>query len=290
MPARIFGSATNPLSLAHKVQNDPLAVLPYDVLVGIFTHLSNEDILSLLPASWNALSNTNHNAFWKYMLRMRIAPWFPGLDKYLTTTTCSDTFNFKALFLWLDKITTPEFGITGPFMGIANRRRIWTTCQALVPLYDEKANPSKHAAPEEAESKEILDSAVSIHMPVVLVPQPQQSKTISAQFLCSWDELARQACDFDTYWNNAGALVGIAVTFNSHQRVFGSTNGKAGHSLHIPAGQWIREIVMSISRVDMLNEQQDRSHRTSAMDVRPYEEAGIREMKVCYPNHFFLAS
>lgn len=283
MPASIFGSTQ--FDLTPKVREDPLAVLPYDILHGIVGYLAVKDLVALMTASWHVLSTTRETAFWKHMLRQRISPWFWELNTMIAEATLSDTFDYKALFLWLNAITTPEFGKRGPMMGIANRRRIWNAFQPVTSLYREKISPKDSSVPADEEAKAILDNAVSLHMPIVAYPQPKQVETTSAQFICSWNEISHKSCDFDTYWAEDGTLVGVAVTFGAHQRVFGTTDGKHGQSLHIAAGEWISEIIVYISELDMFSATMDRSQWTNATHVRPARDAGIRGMTVSISTH-----
>lgn len=48
-----------------------------------------------------------------------------------------DHMDYKGLFLFLDAATQPRKGITGPWMALANRRRIWGVCGQLVDAYME---------------------------------------------------------------------------------------------------------------------------------------------------------
>jgi hypothetical protein len=36
--------------------------------------------------------------------------------------------DYKRLYLWLDRVTTPNYGMDGPFLSLANRRRIRGVC------------------------------------------------------------------------------------------------------------------------------------------------------------------
>jgi hypothetical protein len=279
IPARIYEWAPMPLDFTLKVSRDPFSSLPYDILHGIVGDLSTQDTISLMNASWHVLISTRNSGFWGHVLRRRVLPWFWELDSLLATATLPSTLNHKHLYLWLDRATTPESVMTGPFMGIANRRRIWAVCGQLEPSYKERISPDEQAEPDDEEAGIILRSAMSLHMPLVLYPEPRVARTTSTQFIRSWDEI-NHPCDWDTYWNADRALVGIAVTFNSIQRVFGSTHGFKGQSLHISSGDWVHSIIVFISDVDMLSETQDRSHYRTAMDVSPAAEAGIDGMSV----------
>jgi hypothetical protein len=287
LPASLLGKALGSINVRNKVRNDPLSVLSYDVLLRIFEHVDTKDMLSLMKASYHVNSSTRDPAFWKYMMRIRILPWFYELRSF-TQTAISDALDYKSLFLWIETLTRPEFGNQGPLMNIANRRRIWRACQRFVPLYKERIGPVKPAEPDDPdETKAILDSAVCLHMPMTMYPLPRDPQTISTQFIHSWAELSHRSCDFDTYWQSSDgrhfpALVGIAVTFGGQKRVFGSSEGKPGHQLHIGAGEWIRQIVVRVDDIDMFNRSQDRSEYQRAEDVRPIRNACIISMKVSW--------
>lgn len=215
-------------------------------------------------------------------MRLHLSPWFWEVNDLLSNTTFPETFNFKGAFLWLDDITTPRFGMDGPMMGIANRRRIWQVCQQLTPQYLEKVTPDDHAEPEDEEAKALLKSAKCLHMPIVMYPQPREARTISKQFIRSWSEM-HLTCNFETWWNETNSLTGIAVTFGTSRRLFGVGEGTAssGHtSFRIPPGDWIQEIRIFLSEVDMFHSNQDRSQYQSALDARPAYDATIKGMIV----------
>ncbi|KAJ5610112.1 hypothetical protein N7510_006831 [Penicillium lagena] len=71
-------------------------------------------------------------------------PWFFELHDFLgnltdsnddghgTTSSNADALRDKSLrrfFVWADRITTPRVGKKGPFIGVANRRRIWAVIE-----------------------------------------------------------------------------------------------------------------------------------------------------------------
>ncbi|KAF2124355.1 hypothetical protein P153DRAFT_390389 [Dothidotthia symphoricarpi CBS 119687] len=254
LPAKLFDNDSTPLEFSHKVHQDPLSILPYDVLHGVFEYMSLKDTLSLMQASWYVFTSTREPAFWKQMMVLQIFPWFWESRTLLTDTIYPPDFDFKGLVLWLDKATTPEFGLAGPLKGIANRRRIWNVCQELVTYYIEKIFPVEIIEPNDEDVKAILDGARSLHMPAFMHPQPESTSTVHAQLIQSWGEIAHRTSDLDTYWTEDGALVGIALTFGSEQRVFGSTTKHKCHSLHIPSRNWITEIRVGINEVDLSNE------------------------------------
>lgn len=267
LPASFFNGLAPLPALSDKIGHDPWQVVPYDLLLDIFGHVSTDDMLALMNASTHVSATTRNMAFWKHMLRLRILPWFWELNTLLNSATLPETFDYKALFVWIDKVTTPKYGMEGPFMSIANRRRTWEACQPLVPMYKHKVAPISHAEPEDEEAKALLDHAESFHMPIVSYPLPKGATTASAQFIRSWHEISHRACIFDTYWNDEGALIGIAVKFGATERVLGSTEGKRSMQLHIEAHEWIQEIRVSLKKNNMFQDEEniDRSHYSTAM-------------------------
>jgi hypothetical protein len=253
LPPTLFDRpSASRLDLGHKVRQDPLMVLPYDVLHGVCAQLSIKDTIALLNASWHVHDSTRDPAFWRLMIRVHIVSFFWELDGLLQNTVFPDTFDWRGAFLWLNEITKPTFAMEGPLTSIANRCRIWNVCLQLAPLYHEKLNAEAYTEPSDSEATPIFTQAKSLHTPVTMYPLPaaNESRDISAQFIRSWSEIGYRACDFDTYWTGSyGGLIGISVTFGSMQRVFGSTNGIQGQSLHIGAGDWIREIKLSVGQM-----------------------------------------
>ena len=280
LPSQLFKEASPPVDLAHKIQSDPLMVLPYDVLHGIIAYLSIEDGISLMEASWHVFTSTRDNNFWKHMLRIHMFPWFGELKDFLNTTTFPSSFDFKGLFLWLDDATTPEYAMRGPLIGIVNRRRIWKICQQLVPQYLRKIVSKNYIEPDDKEAQPILDSAVSLHTPMVYYPPPRAAETVSTQFIRSWKEITSRDCTLTTYWNANDLLIGISVDFGPRLRVFGSTAGHALESLFIHADEWIKEIVVWTNKIDMFNEHQDRSQWQTPMDACPFSDTGIKGLGV----------
>ncbi|KAF9739198.1 hypothetical protein PMIN06_009236 [Paraphaeosphaeria minitans] len=286
IPSKLFKKNVESLELERKVQDDPLGMLPYDVLYEICTYLSFTDEKSFTQSSLHVYTSTQNGAFWKHMMRLHIYPWLWEACDIMKEGVFSEDLDDKSLFLWLEAATRPRFGAGGPLMGIINRRRIWNTCQQLAPQYAEKMLPVQRAEPDEAEARDILDRATCLHMPAVAYPIGKQIRTVSVQFIRSWEETSCGSSVLDTYWGQNGALVGISITLNGdNPRVFGSTQGDRGNPLHIPRGEWIREIVASIDDVNMFSRKQDRSQFQTALDNVPYGTACIRTLTVKLTNN-----
>ncbi|KAK4102319.1 hypothetical protein N658DRAFT_506506 [Parathielavia hyrcaniae] len=118
------------------VLQDPFSRLPNELLMTIARLLSGHDLLALLKASWPALAATRSNGFWKWHLTHEM-PWLNSLRPLLDGQEPEEkvTLDYKKLYLWLDKVTAPKYGVDGPFLSLANRRRIWGVCEQLAALY-----------------------------------------------------------------------------------------------------------------------------------------------------------
>lgn len=282
LPTELFQTSA-PSDSSHKVLSDPLSVLPFDIVYNIFKHLPVDDTIRLIQASQHVHSLTRDHSFWRHMIKLHLTPWLWELGNLATHLDLHPAFDYKAMFLWLEKVTRPKYGMEGPFIGIANRRRIWNVCTQLAPAYQFKINRTANEEPDDHEAQVLLDAAVSLHLPLTMYPQPKEPPTIHAQFIRSWHEIGNQPSDLETYWNGfTGALVGISVQFGNVERLFGSSEGsvKKGSPIHIATDDWIKELVVHIGDVDMLNTGQDRSRFQRPQDARPPREACIQALEV----------
>ncbi|KAL2833527.1 hypothetical protein BJY01DRAFT_225156 [Aspergillus pseudoustus] len=134
---------TPPPDLAGKVLHDPFRDLPYDITYQILQNLPGESVLALNKTSWTMLARTDNHSFWKRRLAQDM-PWLLELPAYLEEDQEQQeqrgerrnyNINYKLLYMWLDKRTEPAYGMSGEFMGVANRRRIWGPCVEIAERY-----------------------------------------------------------------------------------------------------------------------------------------------------------
>lgn len=130
--------------------NDLFAKLPFELLLNVISELEASSLLSLLNASPHVhRALDSGSSLWLNCIGKSM-PWFFELHEFLDNLTGSnddgrgnassnaDAFRDKSLrrfFVWANHITTPRVGQMGPFMCVANRRRIWDVCQQLVDPY-----------------------------------------------------------------------------------------------------------------------------------------------------------
>ncbi|KAF3051320.1 hypothetical protein E8E11_006353 [Didymella keratinophila] len=141
MPEEILSSRPTTFDFARKVRNDPLDTLPYAVIHNIFEYLDINDALALRQASWHVFQWTRGDTtiFGKQMIRLHLSPWFWEVDDFVSSID-DPAFDFTRFFLWLEAVTEPKVGMSGPFLGVANRWRIWDTCQRLVLEYQDRVD------------------------------------------------------------------------------------------------------------------------------------------------------
>lgn len=131
--------------------NDLFAKLPFELLLNVISELESSSLLSLLNASPHVHRALEGNSSLWLSHIAKSMPWFFELHEFLNNLTNSNdedgngTTGFKAdalrdkslrrFFVWAHHVTTPRVGKTGPFMGVANRRRIWSVCQQVADPY-----------------------------------------------------------------------------------------------------------------------------------------------------------
>ena len=142
----------NPLA-QQQTENEIFSTLPFELLLGIVEELEFSDLASLLNASPHVhRAMDGHHYFWLRHLRESM-PWFFEMHEFLAdrtdgygiTSSKTDELRGKSLrpfFIWANCITTSRRGKRGPFMGVANRRRIWGVCEQLVVPYLAKLRSS----------------------------------------------------------------------------------------------------------------------------------------------------
>ncbi|KAK3319995.1 hypothetical protein B0T19DRAFT_276705 [Cercophora scortea] len=132
------------LDLENRVVNDPFGKITYDVLYEIARLMSTKSLLNLCSASCrvDCVLSAGNGEFWRHRIRTQL-PWFHGTFQALEAEGIMDNRAIKGLVAMLDPLTTPRMGLTGVFMGMANRRRIWGLCEQLKVAYRAKAGANE---------------------------------------------------------------------------------------------------------------------------------------------------
>ncbi|PVH97511.1 hypothetical protein DM02DRAFT_730513 [Periconia macrospinosa] len=236
-----------PRDLSSKVKHDPFSRLPYDIISMILPRVHLEDVTSLMKASYHMHSSLHDDA-WRGLIKSKILSWFWEAENFFKDFKSSSDMNFKSAFLWLEKITRPVFGMEGPLLGIANRRRIWNACEDFSDTY-------WSFVPETKISNGIMDKATFSPMLAVTHPPPKSlGKPLLSQWLTSWDDADKRSGEFVTYWRpdtrkyGAGALGDFGVRFGDEERGFNHPKKSEMIAKAVPIEErdWIQELVFHI--------------------------------------------
>ncbi|KAL6230454.1 hypothetical protein BDW75DRAFT_66038 [Aspergillus navahoensis] len=147
-------SKSKDLNFGSRTLKNPFGALPAELVYQICSFLPWSSLKALIQASPFIRLLTSDDYFWRCFIESDM-PWLwqtqtateTGTDKHTQTepenlsvshllkslTSSSGlSLNHKQVYMWLDAITAPKYGLEDPtLMGIANRRRIWGACEEL---------------------------------------------------------------------------------------------------------------------------------------------------------------
>ncbi|GME26538.1 hypothetical protein C8J57DRAFT_125102 [Neofusicoccum parvum] len=262
--------------LEARIRHDPFATLPYDITHNILLHLPSASVRALCTASYpvhSAFPASNRN-FWRQALRACM-PWFWELHALMRHGTVDPaTTDHKGLFLWLDGATTPRRGLSGPFMGIANRRRVWGVCDQLAALYAPRVALRDREHEQGSEARAVWDGAVNVGLPLVCWPMPDRDlraagvAPVLAEDKWLRTSVAQWACGFadwehggvvEAVWDDGGTLVGIAFTSVKNEVVgerkcFGKSDAASKETVEVK--HWIAALVLHMPDIFLEEEQE----------------------------------
>lgn len=115
---------------------DPLQKLSNELVLHVASYLEAKDLFSLRQASMIAREVTSGNTFWKPRVQKDMAwLWIPNQlfdDAELRSGRKDEPpIDWMKVYLLFDGATASPYGMSGLYMGLANRRRIWKACEQL---------------------------------------------------------------------------------------------------------------------------------------------------------------
>lgn len=135
-----YGRSFLAADLAPKVRADPFRRLPYDMIYRVSHFLDDKTLMSLCSASWAVhCALRDNDRFWRQRIRRVSMPWLEEVAPLLRDDALMKNVDIKGLFCALDGLTRLRAGMTGPMMGVANRRRIWRVCRIIAKTYKKMA-------------------------------------------------------------------------------------------------------------------------------------------------------
>lgn len=249
--------------LGRRVRSDPFLRTPYDIICRISGFISDDDLINLKRASWptHALLQ-NNDQFWRQRLKASFFPWFFELRELLEQDqTLLQNNNPQRIFQWAERSTRPEKWLTGPLMGVANRRRIWSACEQLSDFYRLKEELENDDSISD-EERLIWKYSKCDFSVVVSSPEPTTlNSACRVYWLKSWSEVRSQTKTLESFWDRHGSLVGISLTPDGQERrllgLAGSDDDDDGivrESIKLGAEEWIKGLVVHLPLPTYLND------------------------------------
>lgn len=130
----------SPSDRVRRASADSFQKLPLELLLKTCNMLTPQSLYQLALASPTVDALLGDKPFWKRYLSIHM-PWSYELLLLLDdeSQTSFQNVDFKSLVRWVDQESTPRLWMRGPFMSIANRRRIWHVCEQLESVYSGRA-------------------------------------------------------------------------------------------------------------------------------------------------------
>lgn len=141
-----FGIQSNEKPAAYGVGSrtntaiDPFGALANELIHHITSYLDGREVLSLRQASMSVRDSTSGPSYWKPRVEKDMEwLWIPP-DLHHRITSHDDDgdshqIDWMKVYALFDNATARPWGMRGKYMGLANRRRIWTVCEKLRSLY-----------------------------------------------------------------------------------------------------------------------------------------------------------
>lgn len=238
-------------------------------------------------ASWAAFCTTCDNSFWKWFIKHEM-PWLTELHVLLDNPHPGPEPSYRALYLWLDKCTAPRYGMDGPFMGLANRRRIWNVCEQLAPRYFRRLQDTPQQKPDHT----MLQEVTCRHLAFVSGVEEPQSQSWDVQrslFTYSQDEVKSKLFSLSVYWVGGRRLAGLCVMVDKQKRAFGLTDDSMPHltrmTMALAMGEYITAFILAIETTDP-NKPATASPQVISVEVSklPYPEPAD-PAEICHRAH-----
>ncbi|KAJ5731259.1 uncharacterized protein N7483_005767 [Penicillium malachiteum] len=287
-------------------------LLPFELLEKIFSWLDVSGLINILQASPHLYrSFGNSPTFWHPVLDFNM-PWFfeleifndGALECYEIESSPNpndqdDDFDHTApssahgkslhrLCLWANKATETYHGMEGSFMGVANRRRIWTVCEPIVERYLSQA---AYPGQEPTNGKtidldpQILKSATCFWIPLVSIPKPKKYHPETVFWVRDWNDID-SAFTLKIFWNFKKNLVGLGVkihrNYNPDLRLFGASDSQDGYTVNtmqVQDGDWIQGFILHYPQIYAPPENNEVSERdeTDVVGITVLLHSGRKE-------------
>ena len=245
-------------------ERDLFSMLPMELLLKVTEALQPMDLLKLIIGSkhvYDITTGIDSNGFWLQHFKTMM-PWFFELNEFLEDAQREGRLNHSLyhLFVWADKISAPRVGKKGPFMGVANRRRIWGVCQQISEAYIARAK-----------QEELFDEGLALNplhsrstcdtMPAVSFPDKGDTRTQTTFWVEDVANLdnTQVSSTLQLFWSEEEALVGLAFKCDeADSALFGYNDSYDGvvaakDSLNLERGDWVKGFILYYPEVNHMD-------------------------------------
>ena len=124
----------------HKTTTDPFQRLSNELIYNVTDYLPAKDVFAWRQASMVIREATSSNSFWIPRVQNDMAwLWTPHAllrgAGHRAEGKGKPQIDWMKVYLLFDSATARPYGMSGVYMGLANRRRIWNACEQLKSAY-----------------------------------------------------------------------------------------------------------------------------------------------------------
>ncbi|CAG8971850.1 hypothetical protein HYALB_00001961 [Hymenoscyphus albidus] len=231
------------------VKQDDFSKLPSELIHKIVDMLPAEPLLMLSRASWTVTCVLRNNeCFWMQRIRCDLL-WFFELQYLLDSPDTFQGKDLKGMFLWAHETSRSRIWMKSPFLGLANRRRIWGVREQLKEEYLSELKQIKDGLEPNCVKITIQERSACVHSPVVCSPIPERKKGSAVCWVHSWEDVFIKPKVLEIFWSSEGSLVGLSLAPENERRLFGTddkTKGVFKEFIEVESGVWITGFVLHI--------------------------------------------
>jgi hypothetical protein len=235
----------------------PFNGLTAEILHEILLYLPYTDLRNFALSGISNNPLQRYQSFWKRKLLIDM-PWLWDLPTPAKEMNwCSGYHEFRRLCFATTRYENSRHPSDNTLvvhrdhslvLGLANRRRIWQTCEQLAQVYLEEVK--KRHTGDEGEIERVSISSVTT---IVAHPTQKGAAGLRTCFLKSWEELNVQKT-LKFYFQEDGRLVGISMNVdgNAENEVFGSKSD-IQDSVVISRDTWVSQFELVLSGSNCLD-------------------------------------
>lgn len=235
---------TNSSTSTFTTPQNPLTKFPKELISEILLYLPLPFLKSFVLSGLLPFNLSQNNAFWhrKSILDFPFLYDFPVLEGERNWHSIYQELHRQCYATTPSKDDLDDRDLT-LVLGLANRRRVWGICDQIVGEYIECLNELEDGGGEVG--KEIAEKSLSLSIPIVGNPLPNDGRHISAYFVSSWDELG-EGLGLGFFFKQQGDMEMLCGVEVQGKKVFGIQSEKR-EDVVVKGGVWVEALVLVVS-------------------------------------------